>query len=292
MRAFRIAYDGRPFSGFQRQPQVPTVEGTLFDALRDHGVLGADDHRPPGYAAAGRTDAGVSAVGQTVAFDAPDWLTPRAFNGQLPGTVRAWASAEVPEGFHAQHHAARRVYRYYLHAPRDPRSGSPAGRIDAARVRAALDRLSGSHDFANFTPDDEGTVRDLSAGATREGDALVIEFAADGFPRAFVRRAVTLVRAVGTGDADLADVDRALDTEPLTGRRAFGAAPPEPLVLWEVAYDDPAVRDGLASPDFSVDREAAESARVAFAERHVDARTAARVTGAISDRVGPEADDG
>ncbi|GAB3413504.1 tRNA pseudouridine(38-40) synthase TruA [Haloparvum alkalitolerans] len=292
MRAFRIAYDGRPFSGFQRQPRVPTVEGALFDALRDHGVLGADDHRPPGYAAAGRTDAGVSAVGQTVAFDAPDWLTPRAFNGQLPGTVRAWASAEVPDGFHAQHHAARRTYRYYLHAPRDPDPGLQTGRINDARVRAALDRLSGRHDFANFTPDDEGTVRDLSASATREGDALVCSFAADGFPRAFVRRAVTLVRAVGTGDADLADVDRALDPEPLTGRRAFGAAPPEPLVLWNVGYDEAAVRDGLPRPDFSVDREAAESARAAFAERHVDARTAARVTGAIRDRVGRGPGDG
>jgi acetyltransferase len=61
-RAFRVAYDGRPFHGFQRQPDVPTVEDTLFDALRAADLLAADANRPSGYAAAGRTDAGASAA--------------------------------------------------------------------------------------------------------------------------------------------------------------------------------------------------------------------------------------
>ena len=72
MRAFRVAYDGRPYSGFQRQPDVPTVEDTLLDALRALGVFEGSDV-PPGYAAAGRTDAGVSAlVGEA---DPPDGVS-------------------------------------------------------------------------------------------------------------------------------------------------------------------------------------------------------------------------
>ncbi|PSQ01729.1 tRNA pseudouridine(38-40) synthase TruA, partial [Halobacteriales archaeon QS_5_70_17] len=87
MRAYRVAYDGTTFRGFQRQPDVPTVEGALFGALAALGVYDPDEHRPEGYAAAGRTDAGVSATAQTVALAAPDWLTPRALNAELPADV-------------------------------------------------------------------------------------------------------------------------------------------------------------------------------------------------------------
>jgi len=77
MRAFRVAYDGEPYRGFQRQPHGDTIEDALFEGLRALGV-GFRDGSPAGYAAAGRTDAGVSARAQTVAFEAPDWLSPRA----------------------------------------------------------------------------------------------------------------------------------------------------------------------------------------------------------------------
>ncbi|MFP4530124.1 MAG: tRNA pseudouridine synthase A, partial [Halodesulfurarchaeum sp.] len=115
MRAYRVAYDGRAYHGFQRQPQVPTVEDVLFSGLRDLGLEFAD--APPEYAAAGRTDRGVSALAQTLAFDAPDWLTPRAFTTQLPADVHVWASAAVPDDFHATHDAISRTYTYYLYAP-------------------------------------------------------------------------------------------------------------------------------------------------------------------------------
>ena len=100
MRAFRLAYDGTGYRGFQRQPHGETIEDAVFEALAELGVE-FEDGAPVGYAAAGRTDAGVSARAQTVAFEAPTWLTPRAFNGDLPADVRAWAAAEVPPAFHA-----------------------------------------------------------------------------------------------------------------------------------------------------------------------------------------------
>ena len=116
MHAYRIAYDGRPYHGFQRQPDVPTVEDAMLGALRDLDVLAGDADTPPGYAAAGRTDAGVSALAQTVAFEAPDWLSPAAFNSELPESIRAWASADVDAEFRDQctdafRPTTRRAYR-------------------------------------------------------------------------------------------------------------------------------------------------------------------------------------
>jgi tRNA pseudouridine38-40 synthase len=266
MRAFRVAYDGRPYSGFQRQPDVPTVEDALLDALRSLGVLEGSDV-PPGYAAAGRTDAGVSALAQTVAFEAPDWLTPAAFNAELPGTVRAWASADVPDDFHATHDATRRTYRYHLYGPT----------LDDARVRAALDRLAGEGDFHNLTTDDEGTVRTLDADCVRDGDFLVLTLAAGGFARHMVRRVVGLVRAVGSGESSLERVERVLAPEPLDGPAGVPTAPATPLVLADVTYPD---------VSFDPDPAAVESARDAFGERRVEALTAARVVGDLRDGIG------
>ena len=299
-RAFRVAYDGRGFAGFQRQPHANTVADALLDALAEHGVVepgGGPTHAtPPGYAAAGRTDAGVSAVGQTVAFEAPTWLTPRAFNGHLPGSVRVWAAADVADDFHATHDAVRRTYRYHLYAPAsDGRPGGDGARsaesarrdpehaVDDDRLLDALARFEGEHDFHNLTTDQTGTVRELDARAHREGDTLVVELSAGGFPRALVRRVVAAVRAVGRGTADLAWIDRLLATDPVPGEQGVGPAPPEPLVLWDVTYPDAAFVDSDAA--FAVDREAAESARVAFGERHRDARHAAAATGAVRDRL-------
>ncbi|MFB6081689.1 MAG: tRNA pseudouridine(38-40) synthase TruA [Halanaeroarchaeum sp.] len=266
-RAYRVAYDGRPFHGFQRQPDVPTVEDAVFDALRALGALADDAAKPDGYAAAGRTDAGVSARAQTVAFEAPEWLTPRALNGELPGSIRAWASADVPAGFHATHDAASREYRYHLYAPRD-------GELDATRVRDALDRLAGERDFHNLTPDDDGTVRDLTADAERGGDFLRLRFEAGGFARQLVRRLVGLAAAIGRGDAPLGKVDRALDSEPLDGPEGVAPAPAYPLVLWDVEYP------GVA---FSVDEDAVESARDVFGARCAELTTRGRVAGSIRD---------
>jgi len=268
MRAYRVAYDGRPFHGFQRQPDVPTVEDALFDALRELDVCGADA-APDGYAAAGRTDAGVSARAQTVAVDAPDWLTPRAFNGELPGSVRAWASADVPDDFHATHDARRREYVYFLHAPR---GGATAASLDEERVRDALAVLAGEHDFHNLTTDETGTVRDLEIEAERDDDFLVIRLAAGGFARQLVRRVVGLAVEVGRGASDPEKVERVLGSEPVAGPDGVAPAPAQPLVLWDVDYD---------GASFRMDDEAVESARAVWRQRHREWASAARVADAI-----------
>jgi len=289
MRAFRLAYDGRPFYGFQRQPTVPTVEGALFDALRALSVLPPGADKPTGYAAAGRTDAGVSAISQTVAFECPDWLTPRALNSELPATIRAWASADVADDFHATHDPTRREYVYHLYAPHDiGDDGRPAdgrtldGRptIDDDRVAATLDALAGRHDFHNLTPDEDGTERDLTTGFKRDGDVLELTFGSGGFARQLVRRLAAVVEGVGTGQQPLGWIDALLDSEPVDPRPP--AASPEPLVLSRVEYP------GI---DFVRDPAAATSAAAAFGERAVDALVGHRVSASLVDRLGEPEDN-
>ncbi|ESS08655.1 MAG: pseudouridylate synthase [uncultured archaeon A07HN63] len=277
MRAFRLAYDGRPFYGFQRQPSVPTVEGALFDALRALSVISPKADKPTDYAAAGRTDAGVSAVAQTVAFECPEWLSPRALNGELPATVRAWASADVADAFHATHDAVRREYVYHWYAPSTDTEHRPLdGRqpVDDDRVAAAVDTLAGAHDFHNLTPDDTGTARDLTIAADRDGDMVRLSVAADGFARHLVRGLVSVISAVATGEQSVGWIETLLGDETVLPRPR--AAPPEPLVLSRVAYP------GVA---FDRDPAAVESAVDALGDRAVDARIASEVGSALVDRL-------
>ena len=262
MRAFRIAYDGANYHGFQRQPHDETIEDELFDALDALGVA-FENGAPRGYAAAGRTDAGVSARAQTVAFEAPEWLSPRAFNSELTDSVRAWASAEVDDEFHATFDADERLYRYFLYAPT----------IDNERMSKACRRLSGTAEYHNFTPDDDGTDRTITLSPRRDGEFVILDCRASGFSRQLVRRLVTAVSAVGHGERPLSFLDRALDEEPLSGPDGIAPADPEPLVLLDVRY---------SGVDFEVDETALESAHEIFNFRRRRHLAAARVADSLS----------
>ncbi|MFB6085688.1 MAG: tRNA pseudouridine(38-40) synthase TruA [Halodesulfurarchaeum sp.] len=300
MRAYRVAYDGRAYHGFQRQPDVPTVEDALCSGLRELGL--EFEGTPPGYAAAGRTDRGVSALAQTVAFDAPEWLTPRAFTTHLPEDVHVWASASVPEDFHATHDAISREYTYFLHASdgfRDPDGESVSGLGHGAVGEAAPEpgremgdlpapdrigelesRLSGEHDFHNLSAAEAGTVRDLSVTSSRAGEYRVIEVRAAGFPRQLVRRLVSLYDRVRRGEDSLAFVDRVLSPEPLPGPEGIEPAPAHPLVLTEVAY----------GVDFEPDPTAAALAHEALSAQARRDRTRATALDSIDGRLefGPD----
>lgn len=262
MRAFRIAYDGSNYRGFQRQPHGETIENELFDALDALGVT-FEDGTPRGYAAAGRTDAGVSARAQTVAFEAPEWLSPRAFNSELPDSVRAWAAAEVGDDFHATFDADERLYRYFLYAPV----------IDDERTTEACRRLSGSADYHNFTPDDDGTERTIAVSPRQDGEFLILDCRASGFSRQLVRRLATVVSEIGHDERPLSFLDRALSAERLSGPDGIAPAAPEPLVLLDVRY---------SGVDFEVDGPALESAREIFDARRRRHRAAARVADSLS----------
>jgi tRNA pseudouridine38-40 synthase len=264
MYAYRIAYDGRPYHGFQRQPDVSTVEGALGAAL--HGLDVLDPHRdvPTTYSAAGRTDAGVSALAQTVGFDAPAWLSPAALNGELPSGIRAWARREVPDSFHATHDAIRRTYTYFLYAPE----------ADLDRARLAADRLSGEADWHNLTPASGDTVREITVSVDREDAVLVVTCEAAGFLHELVRRIVSLIAGIASHVASLDRIDQVLSVESLDGPAGIAPAPPEPLVLTDVQYPD--VR-------FELDAAVGPDCRAIFADLAGEAYTHSRVMGHIAE---------
>jgi len=156
MKMFKItlAYDGTGFVGWQRQAAGVSVQGLLEDALREL------DERDVAVAGAGRTDAGVHALGQVASFSLARVIAPhalvRALNARLPDQVRALSAVEVAAGFHARFGARTKMYRYRVwNAERlNPFERQYAwhvmGGLDVDQMDAAARLVEGRHDFAAF----------------------------------------------------------------------------------------------------------------------------------------------
>jgi tRNA pseudouridine38-40 synthase len=239
-RRFRatVEYDGTEFAGFQVQPGQRTVQGELEAALAR--LTGGTRHAVDG---AGRTDAGVHASGQVIAFgyDGPldgEALT-EALNGNLPPDVAIRGLRRAPRGFHPRFAARYREYRYTIwNGPRSPLRERTALRVrnplDVAAMARAAAAFEGRHDFSAFGGPDPQPVRTIHRIAVRRrGPEVTIDVRADAFLRGMVRRIVAALIGVGTGRWDEAAVRAAFaGTAP-----AFGgaAAPARGLCLRRVA---------------------------------------------------------
>src|SRR2546425_6438440 len=211
--AMKVAYRGADFHGQARQPGLPTVEGEILRALvRTHAIRGARTSR---FQSASRTDRGVSALGNVVAFDTllvPEGAA-RGFNAKARG-VWSWAVAFVDDAFNARK-ARERWYRYTL-----------SGVHNVDRLNAALRRFEGDHDFRNFTRDRVRTALriDLArASAGREGTTL--DFKAHSFRWNLVRRLVGAALRLEAGKTSLADIDAALVCSSPLDRRLARPSP-------------------------------------------------------------------
>lgn len=238
-----LAYDGTDFKGFQRQAGgARTVQGVIEAALSQLGWQGAS------ILAAGRTDTGVHASGQVIAFDL-EWRHScdallAALNANLPQDVAARAAHLVQSGFHPRYDALARRYRYriFCQANRDPLRERYAWRvwpaIDLPRLVQSVKLLTGTYDFAAFgTPPRVGgtTMRSvLQAGWVQEEDELIFNVLANAFLYHMVRRLVGLQVAIGQGRIEPQAVLERLDRE-LPGVVKY-LAPPQGLTLVEVIY--------------------------------------------------------
>src|SRR5687767_1388650 len=238
----RVEYDGTDFFGFQAQPGTRTVQGELEAALAR--LNGGERIRVDG---AGRTDAGVHALGQVIAFTWPGHLPVeelgRAFAALVPADVAVHDLREAPAGFHPRFAARYREYRYTVwNGPPSPlRERTALGvrvPLDTAAMARAGSVFIGRHDFRAFGASDRSPVRTVMAvRVRRQGRLVTIDVRADSFLRGQVRRMVAVLVEVGLGNMDDTAVRSALaDAEP-----AFKgtAVPAKGLCLRRVAFGRP-----------------------------------------------------
>ena len=221
----RVEYDGTDFAGYQVQTGARTVQGELEAALAR--ISGGSRIR---VQAAGRTDAGVHAIGQVIAFTDPMGrpareLT-RALNALLPEDVALRQMRRAPAGFNPRHAARYREYRYTVwNGPRSPlRERFALGVRDPLDI-AAMERvgsvLVGRHDFSPFGAAHRQPVRTVNwVRVRRKGSLVTIDVAADAFLRQMVRRIVAALLEAGHGRTDEEAVAAAL----ASGRPAFNGA--------------------------------------------------------------------
>jgi len=241
-----VAYDGTAYAGWQIQPSEPTVQGVVEAAWQE---ITREQVR---VTAAGRTDAGVHALGQVVGVATESRLSVedlhRGLNAVLPDDVAVLAVEAARDGFHATHDAVAKTYCYHIHNGRTPdvfqrryvwHYPQP---LDAATMHAAAQALVGTHDFASFEsagserPDSVRTLSaiDVARGADRHPDRITIEVTGDGFLYNMVRAIVGTLVEVGKGARDVAWPAEVLAAR---DRRVAGqTAPAQGLFLVRVNY--------------------------------------------------------
>lgn len=263
-----IAYDGTDFVGWQRQASGTSIQGLLEEALREL------DRRNVAVIGAGRTDAGVHALGQVASFalnrsiDAD--TVARALNARLPPAVRVVAAEEVTEAFHARYGATRKIYRYRIwHADvMNPFERAYAwhlpGPLDIDAMSAAAALVEGRRDFAAFqgagstvTSTEREVLSSRLIGAVGRGlsappdagpdkarpSALVVyEVTGNGFLRHMVRNIVGSLVEIGRGRRPVEWMTAVIEGR--AREQAGPTAPPHGLALVAVEYGAPLLATG------------------------------------------------
>jgi tRNA pseudouridine38-40 synthase len=248
-----LAYDGTDYHGFQVQPGVPSIQGTLIEAIASLTGETVSVH------GSGRTDAGVHARGQVVNFETSSRLPIdrwcHALNARLPRDIAVWAAEEVPLTFHARKSSKRKTYCYTINGNRYPdpmhlrTEYHHPGPLDVSAMREAIRWLEGEHDFTSFCSvraASESKVRTIYEARLAQADVEGMEtapgvgrirlfFTGNGFLYNMVRIMAGTLLAVGEGKIGAADVPRILQAK---NRASAGpTAKPHGLSLWSVDYE-------------------------------------------------------
>ena len=238
-----IEYDGGPFSGWQRLGDAPSVQGAIETALA--GVIGTHAD----VVGAGRTDAGVHALGQVAHVDVAKpfepWRLADAINAHLrPKPVAVLAAEHAADDFHARFDAVRRVYRYRIINRRAPLTLAlgqawrvPAS-LDVDAMHAAAQRLLGQHDFTTFRDSQcqaKSPVKTLDrCDVALDDDGISVWCEARSFLHRQVRSMVGTLVEAGLGKMSADDVAAVLAAKDRS--RCGPVAPADGLYLVRVAY--------------------------------------------------------
>lgn len=243
-----IAYDGTAYAGWQRQAVQPTIQGLLEEKIA------LMTSAPVTLHGAGRTDAGVHALGMVANFQThctiPVMGLRKGLNSMLPEDIRILDAEEVAADFQARFHAKGKVYAYqFICAPilmphQRLYYAQILGPLDLEQMAAALASLVGEHDFACFeaagsrdvtVTGGRGSVRRIfSAHLQQQGDGMAMIIHGDGFLRHMVRNIAGTIFEVGQGKRSLADLAATLSARDRS--RAGMTAPAKGLFLNQVVY--------------------------------------------------------
>ena len=245
----KLAYDGTDFSGWQRQKDARSVQEELEKALATmHG-------HAVGVTGAGRTDAGVHALGQVAGFYTDIASIPAdrftlALNALLPKDLRVMSSCEAGADFHARFDASMRTYRYFVTCAHTP---SPMAlryswfwphRPDISMLNAMASSFLGEHDFSAFASIKDGSMSSFryveASSFWFEGDLLVYQISANAFLWRMVRSLVgTMMRVSSEATTDKEAGGTMLEILNSHERTLAGpTAPPQGLFLWNVEYGE------------------------------------------------------
>lgn len=242
-----LAYDGTQYGGWQIQPNAPSIQEHLQEALAT--IL----RHPVIVIGSGRTDAGVHAHAQVAHFKTPQEMdlgkVRHSLNGLLPPDIRIKTIERTAPRFHAQHSATGKTYHYHfdLGVVQEPFSRLYAlhvrGKINLDNLVEAIPLFIGTHDFTSFSneahsgsaaKDPVRTIRRLDYFLN--GEKLRLEFEGNGFLYKMVRNIVGTLLEVGHGKKNKEEIPLIFAAR---DRRSAGpAAPPHGLFLWEVRYAD------------------------------------------------------
>lgn len=243
-----VAYDGSRYKGFQRQADgIPTVQAALEDAIAGVAAQAVT------VIGAGRTDTGVHAEGQVIAFDvgwkhSTDALI-NAINAVLPDDIALQDLTMLGEvaagsrGFHPRFDATARVYRYTVYPAwqRNPlmreRVWQVYATLDLEAMRKAAGLLIGEHDFGAFgkPPQGDNTIREVVRSEwLEEPSVLIYRIEANAFLQHMVRRIVGALVTVGRGSLTVDEFETIFRSREI--RRGIRLAPPQGLVLEQVKY--------------------------------------------------------
>ena len=240
-----IAYEGTHYHGWQAQPNDISIQAKIEEALAI--IL----QEPVKIIGSGRTDSGVHAIGQVAHFHTEKPVQMNrilfALNSLLPKDIRVTAVEFIPEGFHAQHHAKSKIYRYHLYLDKvlNPfrrsfvwHTPSP---FDQELLKQAIKEFLGTHDFTSFSNEAHKGVAAHDPIRTiyridviQEEGGIALEFEGDGFLYKMVRNIVGTLVECATGRRSPLDIPKIIQAK---DRRLAGmAAPPQGLFLVKVHY--------------------------------------------------------
>jgi len=222
-----LAYDGTPFNGWQVQPNLPTVQGTLAQAIRH---ITGESVLPQG---SGRTDAGVHALAQVASFSlevpipAPNFH--RALNRALPPSIRILSVEVAPEGFHARHSARRKTYEYRISTTDicspmlAPYVWSYHLPLDLPTLQRAATDILGTHDFTSFSASDPDLA---TRNAQKDEDVISIEHDEPPVVRPSLPNPETVISTGGGAFAAAAEEPASLPTHLPGPDRVVEETPP------------------------------------------------------------------